>query len=108
MGYQMFLFLEITSPSYPNSYEENKLCTFSVQSEKGSQISVNFMDVDLAEPDFSMNCITEYLALKEGQDLPSSFVGKNGYKLCGKRLPNYPGPSVVVSGYTIFWCDYCI
>ena len=84
MRHQRFLFLEITSPNYPNSYEDNKLCTFSVQSEPGSQISVNFMDLDLSEPDFEMNCITDYLQLKEEEYHPTSLIGR---KLCGKKLP---------------------
>ena len=69
-----------------------------MQSEEGSQIAVNFKDLDLAEPDFEMNCVTEYLELKESQNLPSSYLGSDGKKLCGKRVPNYPGPSVIVSG----------
>ena len=98
MDNQLFLFAEITSPNYPNSYEDNKLCTFSVQSEPGSQISVNFIDVDLQEPDFEMNCISDFLQVTEDTNLPSTLIGNDGLKICGKRLPNSPGPSVVVSG----------
>ena len=63
-----------------------------------SQVAVNFMDLDMAEPDdIEMNCVSEHLLVTDDKDLPSSFLGKNGKKFCGKRLPNYPGPSVVLS-----------
>ena len=93
----LFKISEITSPGYPESYENGKLCRFSVKSEEGSHIAVNFMDIDLAEPNFDMNCETEHLLVQDGEDLPSSFIGRSGKKFCGKRLPNYPGPSVVLS-----------
>lgn len=90
-------FSEITSPQYPESYENGKLCRFTVKSEVASQVAVNFIDLDLAEPDFEMNCVSEHLLVTDDEDLPSSFIGKNGKKFCGKRLPNYPGPSVILS-----------
>ena len=68
-----------------------------MKSESGSQISVNFMDLDLHEPDFENNCNTEYLMIKERLDSPFSLVGSTGRKFCGQWLPNYPGPSVMLS-----------
>ena len=55
------------------------------------------MDLDLHEPDFENNCNTEYLMIKERQDSPFSLVGSTGKKFCGQWLPNYPGPSVMLS-----------
>ena len=92
------LYSEITSPDYPASYGDNKMCRFSVKSEKGSQIAVNFADLDLAESDMAFNCESEYLEIKENENIPSSFFTKDGRKFCGKILPNYPGPSVITSG----------
>ena len=93
----LMFFSEITSPQYPESYENGKLCRFTVKSEEASQVAINFIDLDLAEPDFEMNCVSEHLLVTDDEDLPSSFIGKNGKKFCGKRLPNYPGPSVILS-----------
>ena len=55
------------------------------------------MDLDLHEPDFENNCNTEYLMVKEREASPFSLVGSAGKKFCGQRLPNYPGPSVLLS-----------
>ena len=88
---------EITSPNYPAAYESDQICSYSVKSEPGSQISVNFMDLDLHEPDFENNCNTEYLMISERVDSPFSLVGSGGKKFCGQWLPNYPGPSVLLS-----------
>ena len=88
---------EITSPNYPAAYESDQICSYSVKSEPGSQISVNFMDLDLHEPDFENNCNTEYLMISERVDSPFSLVGSSGKKFCGQWLPNYPGPSVLLS-----------
>ena len=88
---------EITSPNYPAAYESDQICSYSVKSEPGSQISVNFMDLDLHEPDFENNCNTEYLEISERVDSPFSLVGSGGKKFCGQWLPNYPGPSVLLS-----------
>ena len=61
-------------------------------------MAVNFLDLDLAEPDFEQSCEAEHLLLSEASPPPSSLLGRHGAKFCGKRLPNSPGPSVVVSG----------
>ena len=74
------------------------MCSFSLWSEAGSQISVNFLDMDLAADQSSGSCSTDFVQLLEGSTSSSALVGSMGQSFCGQTLPNYPGPSVVVSG----------
>ena len=91
---------EVTSPNYPLPSQSETICTYTVKSEPGSQISVNFLDIDLHEPDFEDQCHMEYLHLQEYTRTPASLIGSMGKTVCGQTLPNYPGPSVMVSsGY---------
>ena len=48
--------------------------------------------------DENQDCLTDYLKMEEADTCASSMIGKEGLTFCGQRLPNYPGPSVVVSG----------
>merc|ERR1712106_1149932 len=47
--------------------------------------------------DENQACLTDYVRLEETTTSASSLIGK-GLTFCGQRLPNYPGPSVIVSG----------
>ena len=79
-------------------YEGRQYCSYKLKSESGSQISINFLDLDLPEPDRSQTCITDFVQLKEDSDSVSSLIGSSGMSFCGQQLPNYPGPSVITSG----------
>jgi hypothetical protein len=65
--------------------------------KKGTQIAVNFLEMDI-HADENQDCLTDYLKMEEADTCASSMIGKEGLTFCGQRLPNYPGPSVVVSG----------
>ena len=43
-------------------------------------------------------CLTDYVRIEEEGRFASSLIGTEGRTFCGQRLPNYPGPSVIVSG----------
>ena len=65
-------------------------------SEPGSQISVNFLDMDLPA-DAAQTC-SDFVQLVEEKNSASSLIGTVGRSFCGQQLPNYPGPSVLISG----------
>ena len=65
-------------------------------SEPGSQISVNFLDMDLPV-DATQTC-SDFVQLIEDQSSASALIGTTGRSFCGQQLPNYPGPSVLTSG----------
>ena len=90
--------LEIMSPNYPLPYAGHQSCSYTVMTEPGSQILVNFLDLHLPEADRDQNCITDFVKLKEATSSVASFVGSDGKIFCGQRLPNAPGPSVLTSG----------
>ena len=48
--------------------------------------------------DVNEACLTDYVKLQDPLRSASSLIGKDGLTFCGERLPNYPGPSVFVSG----------
>ena len=69
-----------------------------MKSEYGSQISVNFVDIDMDEWDPNYYCSYEYVMLRENNPRQFSLLnGMFGVKFCGQQLPNYPGPSVLLS-----------
>ena len=72
------------------------MCSYKLVSEPGSQISVNFLDMDLPV-DATQTC-SDYVQLIEETGSASALIGRSGRLFCGQQLPNYPGPSVLVSG----------
>jgi hypothetical protein len=43
----------------------------------------------------------EFVQLIEEQNSASSLIGTAGRSFCGQQLPNYPGPSVLISGIIV-------
>ena len=72
-------------------------CQYKLLAKSGTQIAVNFLEMDI-HADESQDCLTDYLKIVEEGRFASSMIGRDGLTFCGQRLPNYPGPSVVVSG----------
>ena len=87
---------EISSPNYPLQSEAGQSCSYKLVSEPGSQISVNFLDMDLPV-DATQTC-SDFVQLIEDQSSASALIGTTGRSFCGQQLPNYPGPSVLTSG----------
>ena len=87
---------EISSPNYPLQSGPGKTCSYKLVSEPGSQISVNFLDMDLPT-DAAQTC-SDFVQLVEEQKSASALIGTTGRPFCGQQLPNYPGPSVLISG----------
>ena len=69
-------------------------CFYKLVSEPGSQISVNFLDMDMP---YTTDLCSDYVQVIEEKVAPSSFIGNVGRIFCGQQLPNYPGPSVLIS-----------
>ena len=92
--------LEISSPNYPLQSGPGQSCSYKLVSEPGSQISVNFLDMDLSV-DGTQTC-TDFVELIEEQNSASALIGTSGRSFCGQQLPNYPGPSVLISGISNF------
>ena len=93
---QPTILAEISSPNYPLESGPGKTCSYKLVSEAGSQISVNFLDMDLTA-DAAQTCI-DFVQLVKEQNSASALIGKTGRPFCGQQLPNYPGPSVLISG----------
>ena len=70
-------------------------CSYQLVTSPGSQIAVNFLELDL--PAGPGGC-GDRVTLTEPSLEPSAMIGKAGRTFCGQLLPNYPGPSVLVSG----------
>ena len=92
----MLIISEISSPNYPLQSESGQTCSYKLVSEPGSQISVNFLDMDLPV-DATQTC-SDFVQLIEEQNSASALIGTAGRSFCGQQLPNYPGPSVLISG----------
>ena len=93
--FQFFsLFIEI---SITNGSQPGLDCEYKLVAEKGTQISVNFQEMDI-HMDESKNCLTDYLKLEEPGKITTSLIPAGGLTFCGQQPPNYPGPSVIVSG----------
>ena len=86
--------------------EVDQTCSFKLVSEPGSQISFNFLDMDL--PVESGHTCTDYVKLVEEKGSSSGLIGTQGRYFCGQELPNYPGPSVLISGEENIMKNNCI
>ena len=89
--------LELSTPTYPNASEEGLDCIAKFVTTPGSQIAVNFLDMDIWNHDES-SCLSDYLLLTEDSVSSSNYLLQKDRKFCGQQLPNYPGPSMIVSG----------
>jgi len=88
---------DIVSPNYPEWAGNGRTCSYSLWSEPGSQISINFLDMDLPSDQSAQACHSSSVQLVESKESASAAIGSSGLKFCGQLLPNYPGPSVFVS-----------
>lgn len=77
----------IFSPSYPENYEPNLSCTWSVLVDDESQIAISFNEFELEN---SAECSGDYVIVKDGISESSEILGK----YCGTDVPMY----VVSSG----------
>ena len=62
----------------------------------GSQIALNFLSLDI-RTDSNQRCLSDSLTIFEPEVTPASMLGSQRV-FCGQKLPNYPGPSILVSG----------
>lgn len=69
------------------------LCSYDLISAPGSQISVNFLDMEMPPQDPSQGC-ESWVSLEEQEEHLGSIVGRSTSKFCGHTVPNYPGPSI--------------
>nr|XP_039265795.1 uncharacterized protein LOC120341371 [Styela clava] len=84
----------ITSPGYPNNYENNLLCLWTVKTSRNMRVEVQFSYLNISE---SSQCSEDYIGL-----VYHGTSGKGGrYKMCGfgagnaKRTSGY-GPFEIV------------
>ena len=72
-------------------------CKHKLVAKPGTQISINFLKMDI-HAHGTQECLTDYVKIEEPGWTTSSLIGRDGLTFCGQRLPNYPGPSVIISG----------
>ena len=72
----------IFSPSYPENYEPNLSCTWSVLVDDESQIAISFNEFELEN---SAECSADYVIVKDGISENSEVLGK----YCGTDVPMY-------------------
>ncbi|XP_072933024.1 cubilin-like [Epargyreus clarus] len=63
----------ITSPNYPNAYNENCECFYKIVVSSGSRIRLSFADLQLER---STDCTDDYVEIFDGRDLNSASVGR--------------------------------
>lgn len=68
----------ITSPWWPNNYEDNKNCAYDIIAPLGKAIVLNFTDFDIEE-----DCDFDSLSIYDGVDANSTKIGM----YCGTRMP---------------------
>lgn len=86
----------ITSPRFPNSYEDNKNCAYDIEAPLGKAIILNFTDFSIES-----DCDFDSLKIYDG-------VNANGTKIgeyCGDDLPP-PAISTLNHMHLIFSTDY--
>ena len=72
-------------------------CTYQLRSLQGSQIMVNFKEVDMVPRSSTMGCHQQAVTLEdEGPIKPYSML-ESSTSYCGQMMPNFPGPSVLTS-----------
>ena len=69
---------QITSPNYPNNYDNDLDCQLTIKFEPDQIVSVTFESFDVELED---RCEWDYLAIHDGNSTESPMIG---YKLCGK------------------------
>ena len=70
----------LTSPSYPDNYQNNEDCVYTISPDKGTIISLTFISMDIEHED---TCSYDYLEIRDGLSDYSPFLNK----LCGNEIP---------------------
>merc|ERR1712106_818081 len=86
---------EIMSPNFPSPATAGLDCQYKMVTAPGSQIALNFLSLDI-RTDSSQSCLSDSITLEDPVASPTSMLGSRK-TFCGQKLPNYPGPSVLVS-----------
>ena len=71
----------ITSPNYPNNYDNNDRCSTVIRFAQGQRVSMEFLDFNL-EPHSS--CAYDWLEVRDGDTDSANVIGS---KLCGEDNP---------------------
>ncbi|XP_045763527.1 cubilin homolog [Maniola jurtina] len=66
----------IFSPNWPQVYEPNRDCTWTISVPTGRQISLNITDFDLERPLRDKCDLGDYLEIRDGSNSNSSLIGK--------------------------------
>ncbi|KAK3783548.1 hypothetical protein RRG08_005004 [Elysia crispata] len=80
----------IQSPSYPNGYPNNARCVWTIETDPGTQISLNFTAFSLEDG----GCQYDTLEIRDGNNQCSPLLNK----LCGAAIPN----PITASGNVMF------
>ena len=76
--------------------ELNQDCVYHLVTKPGSQILVNFHQLDMTPPTETGRCSTQSVSLEEQQHIHYSVLAHRT-SFCGSQVPNYPGPSTLTS-----------
>lgn len=76
----------IFSPNYPQNYEPNRDCTWTITVPTGRQIVLNITDFDLERPLRDKCDLGDYLEIRDGSSSSSSLIGKYCGYLKSKRI----------------------
>ena len=72
-------------------------CTYQLRALHGSQIMVNFKEVDMVEKSPTMGCHQQAVTLEDRGPLKPYSMLESSTSYCGQMMPNFPGPSTLVS-----------
>ncbi|XP_050362534.1 cubilin-like [Nymphalis io] len=67
----------ISSPNYPQNYNENAECFYRIVTSSGSKIRITFVEIDLER---TTDCKDDYVEIFDGRDSNSFSFGKNCFK----------------------------
>ncbi|XP_070536661.1 cubilin-like [Ptychodera flava] len=76
----------ITTPNYPDNYDPNRECIWTVTAPTGIQIMVNISDIDM---EYHAECKYDYLEIRNGAYQSSPLIGK----FCGSEAVPQVFPS---------------
>ena len=86
----------ISSPYHPDSYPQERTCTYIISQPVSTVIRAQFLDFDI---EGSHNCNYDYLVVRDGPDANSSLVGR----FCGDPTRT---PSPIVSTLNYLWLSF--
>ena len=73
----------MSSPSYPNNYQANEDCIYTVSESTGTVILLNFLSMDIHKYSWDSSCDYDYLEIRDGPSDDSPLLDK----LCGSEIP---------------------